>query len=237
MKLSAPLFHLKRRAKALSRTKTIPLHRALDQIAVAEGFKSWSQLAASNPVQSVAKQLLAQLAPGDLVLVGARPGQGKTSRSLELLAEVVKTGGHGAFFSFEYNHSHVQERVVNASGYPVTVARKIDFDNSDLICADYIIMRMRSAPRHTTIVIDYLQLLDQKRSNPPLMMQVRSLKSFAQEQGVIIVFITQIDRSFELSDKICPGLEDVRLPNPLDLDLFDMACFLHGSHTQIDVQR
>ena len=33
MKLSAPLYHLKRKAKLLSRAENIPLHEALDRIA------------------------------------------------------------------------------------------------------------------------------------------------------------------------------------------------------------
>jgi hypothetical protein len=42
MKLSAPLYHLKRKAKILSRAENIPLHEALDRIARQEGFGGWS---------------------------------------------------------------------------------------------------------------------------------------------------------------------------------------------------
>ena len=38
MKLSAPLYHLKRKAKLLSRAENIPLHAALDRVARQEGF-------------------------------------------------------------------------------------------------------------------------------------------------------------------------------------------------------
>lgn len=46
MKLSAPVYHLKRRAKLLSREENIPLHEALDRTAAKEGFSSWSLLTA-----------------------------------------------------------------------------------------------------------------------------------------------------------------------------------------------
>ena len=46
MKLSAPIYHLKRKAKRLFREEGIPLHDALDRIAAAEGFSTWSMLAA-----------------------------------------------------------------------------------------------------------------------------------------------------------------------------------------------
>ena len=67
------------------------------------------------------------------------------------------------------------------------------------------------------MVVDYLQLLDQKRGDPELMVQVRALQSFARDRGLIIVFISQIDRSYDPSMKSCPISGDVRLPNPLDL--------------------
>ena len=44
MKLSVPIFVLKQKAKALSRSNDIPLHQALNQVANKEGFDSWSLL-------------------------------------------------------------------------------------------------------------------------------------------------------------------------------------------------
>ena len=38
MKLSAPIYRLKRLAKILSRDEGLPLHEALDRIAAQEGF-------------------------------------------------------------------------------------------------------------------------------------------------------------------------------------------------------
>ena len=38
MKLSAPVYRLKRRAKVLAREERIPLHEALDRVAMDEGF-------------------------------------------------------------------------------------------------------------------------------------------------------------------------------------------------------
>ncbi len=92
MKLSAPLYHLKRKAKLLSRAENIPLHEALDRVARQQGFSAWSLLAAKVTAAAPAEKLFARLAPGDLVLVGARPGQGKTLMSLELAVQAMKSG-------------------------------------------------------------------------------------------------------------------------------------------------
>ncbi|TIS82187.1 MAG: DNA helicase, partial [Mesorhizobium sp.] len=41
MRLSAPVYHLKRQARLLSRKEDVPLHEALDRMAFKEGFGSW----------------------------------------------------------------------------------------------------------------------------------------------------------------------------------------------------
>lgn len=233
MKLSAPIYHLKRRAKRLSREEGIPLHDALDRIATTEGFSAWSMLAAKAAALTPASKLFPQFRPGDLVLVGARPGQGKTLMSLELAVEAMKSGRRAAFFSLEYTEKDVLDRLRAIGVEPVEFDKLFEVDCSDAISADYVVKQMATAPRGTVVVIDYLQLLDQRRENPDLTIQVRALKSFARDKGLIVVFISQIDRSYDPSVKPCPDLSNVRLPNPLDLKLFDKMCFMNNSEIQL----
>jgi replicative DNA helicase len=232
MKLSAPIYHLKRKAKLLSREKNIPLHEALDRIAEQEGFAGWSLLATRVTATAPTGRLFARLAPGDLVLVGARPGQGKTLMSLELAVQAMKSGNRGMFFTLEYTDKDVLDRFRAIGVEPDDFAGLFELDGSDDISADYIVKRLAAAPRGTLVIVDYLQLLDQKRENPELMVQVRTLQSFARDRGLIFVFISQIDRSYDPSTKPCPDLEDVRLPNPLDLSLFTKTCFLNNGEVQ-----
>lgn len=232
MKLSAPIYHLKRKAKLLSRKQGVPLHEALDRIAAAEGFGAWSLLAAKTAAVTPAGKLFPQLRHGDMLLVGARPGHGKTLMSLQLAVEAMKSGQRGAFFSLEYTEKEVLDRFRAIGVEPAQFDGLFEFDCSDAISADYIVKRMAGAPRGTLVVIDYLQLLDQRRENADLMIQVRTLKSFARDQGLIVVIISQIDRSYDPSIRSCPDLRDVRLPNPLDLKLFDKTCFLNNGEVQ-----
>jgi replicative DNA helicase len=232
MKLSAPIYNLKRKAKFLSRQNNIPLHEALDRIAAKEGFSGWSLLAAKIAATAPAGRIFARLADGDLVLVGARPGQGKTLMSLELAVEAMKSGNRGVFFTLESTEKDVLDSFRAIGVERAQFDRLFEFDNSDAISADYIVKKLASAPRGTIVVIDYLQLLDQKRENPELNVQVRALKLFARDRGLIIVFISQIDRSYDPLLKSCPDLEDVRLPNPLDLSLFSKTCFLNNGEVQ-----
>jgi len=228
MKLSAPVYRLKRNARRLSRQRKIPLVQALDEIARQEGCESWSLLAARLSAETPVARLFSQLRQGDLLLVGARPGHGKTLLGLELALEAVKSGACGKFFSLEYAQQDVQDCLSAIGADRGLLQTMFEFDGSDAISADYLIAALADAPRGTLIVIDYLQLLDQRRDRPALMTQVKALKAFASERGLILVFLSQIDRSYEISEKPCPSLDDVRLPNPLDLTLFNKACFLNN---------
>ncbi len=234
MKLSAPIYHLKRRARALSREDDIPLNKALDRIARQEGFNSWSLLAANAAAATPSSELLARLKPGDLVLLGARPGHGKTMMGLKLIVDALKLGRRGMFFTLEYNETDIVSRFKIIGGDTETFDDRFEFDNSDAINADYIMARLASAQSGTVVVIDYLQILDHKRSSPELTVQVQALKAFARDTGLIIVFISQIDRSYDAAAKPCPDLGDVRLPNPLDLSLFDKSCFLNDGQVRIE---
>ncbi|KRE08587.1 DNA helicase [Bosea sp. Root670] len=227
MNLSAPIHELKRKAKLQSRAERIPLHVALDRIAAQEGYRSWSLLTAKQPGMTSVRELWPLLEPGDLVLMAGRPGQGKTLASLALLAEAMRAGRRGIFLTLEYTPADVLSRLRAINIEPREFADRFDCDCSDAISADYIVAALGNAPRGTVAVIDYLQLLDQRRDTPELALQVKALKAFARARGLILVFISQIDRSYAASGKPFPEIADVRLPNPLDLALFDKTCFVN----------
>ena len=179
-----------------------------------------------NNLTDEASSLFARLADGDLVILGARPRLGKTKLGLGLAVEAMKAGRNGAFFTLEYSADEVLELFKSIGADAAEFGNVFKFDASDKIDAEYIMAELAEMPAGTMVVIDYLQLLDQKRENPALTAQIGALKSFAAERGLIMVFLSQIDRSYVAADGVCPSLEDVRLPNPLDLLLFDKACFL-----------
>lgn len=232
MRLSAPVFQLKRTAKLLSRKENIPLNLALDRIAKKEGFQSWSLLAARVTPNHPSNELLNQLSPGDFVLLGARPGQGKTMTGLKLIIEAINDGRQGFFYTLEYTVKDVLKRLEEIDVNPAALTDAFMLDTSNDINASYIIDQLESVPRGTVVVIDYLQLLDQKRQNSELATQVSELKSFTSKAGIIVVLITQIDRAYDLSEKSHPDISDVRLPNPVDLTLFNKTCFINNGEFQ-----
>ncbi|MEM8812070.1 MAG: DNA helicase [Pseudomonadota bacterium] len=234
MKLSAPIFRLKRHAREHARAEGIPLHAALDRVAVKEGFATWSHLASVWSRQDPADRVWARLSAGDMLLIGARPGQGKTQLGLDMTRAAAKDGRTSYVFTLEYNSCDVGERLVKPDRGKTNQKALPIVDTSNAICADHILERIDKPATPPFALIDYLQILDQKRTHASLDHQVKTLKSFAQSTGAIFVAISQIDRSFDISDKPLPDRSDVRLPNPLDLTLFNRACFLHEGEIQLD---
>ncbi|MBB3656883.1 replicative DNA helicase [Rhizobium sp. BK650] len=230
MKLSQPIYQLKRKAKSLARTDAIPLHQALDRIAQDEGFSAWSLLSSRH--ETSAPSMLSQLSDGDLLLIAARPGHGKTLVGLQLLLDAVREARRASFFTLEYTNEQTIKRI-HTLPEGKALGDRIEIVTSDEISADYIMLHLAGVPKRTVAVIDYLQILDQQRSKPSLSEQVSALHTFARNTGTVLAFISQIDRSFEAGGKNLPDLQDVRLPNELDLGLFTKACFLHDREVRL----
>jgi replicative DNA helicase len=227
MKLSAPIYQLKRRAKLLARDEKIPLHTALDRIARDEGFAGWSLLSTRVATCATASEMLSQLSDGDMLVLGARPGHGKTLLGIRLLLDAIRDGRKGVFFTLEYNEQETRERIRSLEGETSDLGNALEIVTSDEICADNIVRYLADAPRGTVAVIDYLQILDQRRDKPELSAQIVALQKFARQTSVILAFISQIDRTYDPESKPLPDMQDIRLPNKVDVGLFSKACFPH----------
>ncbi|AJE46755.1 DNA helicase [Celeribacter indicus] len=230
MRLSAPIYQLKRRAKLLAREGKMPLHQAQDRVAAEEGFAAWSLLA--SRFEAGAKgALLPQLADGDMLLIGARPGHGKTRLGLQLLIDAARAGRRSVFFTLEYTEAEAMERVrALADHVPGAIPEIV---TSDEISADFIVRYLSGSPQGTVAVIDYLQILDQQRKKPPLSEQMSALQAFTRDSGIVLGFISQIDRSYEPERASVPGFADLRLPNPIPSGIFSKACFLNAGEIRL----
>ena len=231
--LSAPIFMLKRRARLLSRRSNVPLHEALDTIARDEGYRSWSLLSARAHDPAPARRVLDSVAPGQLILLGARPGQGKTLLALEMALLAIEDNQRAWFFSLEYNDADLEETFALLGRERQAVAEAFRFDSSDAISATYIAEQLEAAQRGDVVIVDYLQALDHRRDNPDLQAQMQTLRAFAESRELLVICISQIDRSWEPGTSEFPDLKDVRLPNPLDLKVFDRACFMNRGEVRL----
>lgn len=233
MKLSAPIFQLKRRAKLMARNNDVPLNEALDQIAQEEGFARWSMLSSRMSSGPLSETVLSRLDAGDLLLLAGRPGQGKTMLGLQLLIDAARDGRKAFLFTLELTEKQAGKYLQSLERETDGFANQVQIVTSDEISADYIIDRMSGSRPGTVAVIDYLQALDQQRSKPVLSEQLQALGDFARRSGCVLGFISQIDRSFDPESKRLPDIRDIRLPNFVDLGLFNRACFLHDGEAQL----
>ena len=229
MKLSAPIHVLKGQAKQLKRQKGIPLTTALDLIAQQEGYATWSLLHAkfSNFVPQTNEEVVQSLCPGDLMLIGARPGLGKTRMLLGLLLAASKQKRRCFFFSLEFSETILLEVIDSLEPNFDGFKQYLRWDLSDEIFSQSIISRADEFLQEGSLIaVDYLQLLDQRRTTPPLQQQIEELKVYAHTKKCSIIVSSQIDRGFDPRHGVSPTVKDVRLSNPLDLSLFNKSHFL-----------
>jgi replicative DNA helicase len=231
MKLSAPIYQLKTKAKKLKKERGIQLTEALNLVAREEGFNNWSLLMSKEEqiLPTHYGEILDYLNPGDVILVGARPGIGKTNFTMGLFVQGLKEKRSKSFyFSLESTFKGLVSRVNSFDESIGQDDELFELNDSDEICSEYIISRAKeSVSSGSVIVIDYLQLLDQKRTNPVVQDQINDLVEFAKQTGAIIICISQIDRKLENKTSKRPTLDDVRLVNPLDIKCFNKILFLY----------
>lgn len=232
MKLSSPIYQLKRRAKLVAREKGIPLHQAQDGIARREGFASWSLMASKVANIPAGSDIIDRVEDGDLVLLAARPRQGKTILGLTTLLNARRAGRRAVLFTLDLTKEQARRSLEEMSS--VKLAASVEIETSDDIDADFIVSVLADAARGTVAVVDYLQLLDERRSKPPIADQVDKLHRFATSKGAVLIFLSQIDRNFDPAQRRVPVMTDVRLPNSLPMELFNKRLFLHDGEMRME---
>ena len=239
MKLSAPIYQLKSQAKALKRSQSCSMAEALDFVAKTEGYASWSLLTqkAKDLLPSRYDDIIHYFNGGDLILLGARPMVGKTSFATGLFVQsILQEKQKGYYFTLSEIERDVLSRMKAYAAFISDYEPHFVIDCADDICADYIMERSKNdVGDGSYIIIDYMQQLDERRVNEPLQQQIIKLKEFAKVKKCTIIFIAQIDRKFEISKDNLPNAKDVRLPNPLDLALFNKMLFLRREGKQVEV--
>jgi replicative DNA helicase len=210
----------------------------LDIIAKREGYSSWSLLVSkqSNNLPNSYSDVFDYFNHGDLVLIGARPGIGKTSFSIGLLVQAIQNKkAKNFYFTLSEVHKDLAGRIAT---YDESIGHHnpfLGYSYSNDIQASYIIKNTESeVSEGSLIVIDYLQLLDERRVNDPLQGQVEQLKEYAKKTGCIIIFISQLMREIENRTSLKPSLNDIRLPNPLNLNLINKVILLYKDKSKLD---
>lgn len=192
---------------------------------------------------------------GELIILAARPGMGKTSFALLCAYLPSKTGIPTAFFSLEMSKMALVARLIsmesevdgnkfNAHGLSVADAERItkvskeinkaelfidDSENSTIKQLRIKAKRMVREHGIRLIVIDYLQLMsgDEKNREQEISKISRGLKKLAMELALPIIALSQLSRAVETrGGSKRPMLSDLRESGAIEQDA-DMVGFIY----------
>ena len=197
--------------------------------------------------------VLTGLGRGDLIILAARPGMGKTSFILNLARNAARTGKKIAFFSLEMSRDQLAQRLLSLdSSVGISRLRKggltpeewdriatatgelynaqIFVDESSDITVQQIKAKVRRN-KPDAVFIDYLQLLTPvtKSDNRAVQVQemTRALKIMAKELAIPVVVCSQLSRAGTgRGVSHVPQLSDLRESGAIEQDA-DIVIMLH----------
>ena len=205
---------------------------------------------------SLLDRVLAGMGKSDLVLIGARPGMGKTSFALNIATNVAKqTKKAVCIFSLEMSAEQLVNRVLSSEALVNSYALRTgeltpedwehlavasgELSGCDILIDDTSGMtvtamkaKLRRVQNLGLVVIDYLGLMQGDRHNDNRVQEVseisRSLKIMAKELMVPVICCAQLSRGPESRTDKKPMLSDLRDSGAIEQDA-DTVIFLYRS--------
>ena len=196
------------------------------------------------------------LSGSDLILVGARPGMGKTAFAMNIATQAAeKLGKTVCVFSLEMSGEQLALRMLSSEaqvdGYKMRTGRIDDpewksiayaasklaeldilIDDTPGASVANIIAKMRRVKNPGLIVIDYLQLMqgDERRRSDNRVQEVgdisRGLKLLAKKLNIPVIACAQLSRGPESRTDKRPMLSDLRDSGAIEQDA-DIVLFLY----------
>ncbi len=204
---------------------------------------------------SALDKMITGLNKSDLIILGARPGMGKTSFALNIVRNVaVGTGKTVCFFSLEMTRDQLAQRMLSSeagikseklrtgelendewarltqAGENLSKA-DIYFDETSAITVPEMKAKLRRMKKVDLVVIDYLGLMKSARQTENRVQEVseitRNLKIMAKELKVPVIACAQLSRGTETKGKSHkPALSDLRESGSIEQDA-DIVLFLY----------
>ena len=190
----------------------------------------------------------------DLVIIGARPGMGKTAFALNIARNVsVVTGKRVAFFSLEMSKEQLASRVLSSEALvggtklrtgeltenewtrlveAGDILSKADLylDDTPGITVPEMKAKIRRLKDVDVVMIDYLQLMNSAQRIDNRVQEIseitRSLKIMAKELNIPVVTLAQLARAGEKRQEHRPVLSDLRDSGSIEQDA-DIVLFLY----------
>lgn len=199
-------------------------------------------------------KVLVGMGKGDLILIGARPGMGKTSFALNIASQVAMHQNKSvAIFSLEMSSTQLVGRMLSsearidsyklrkgdispeefqalAKAATALSKTQIYIDDSSDVTVTRMKAKLRRLKNLGLIVIDYLQLMQSDKHIDNRVVEVgdisRNLKILAKEFGVPVITCAQLSRGPESRTSKKPMLSDLRDSGAIEQDA-DIVIFLY----------
>lgn len=181
---------------------------------------------------------------GDVIVIGARPGVGKSAFVSQIILQMAKQGKRIGFYNLEMSEKQVYERLLsNQSGIQLNrIRRAVRFlgdekerfekANQSLKEIDILISsgtktvsEIRNESRHQEldcIVIDYLQLVRSDVKYQSRASEVgaisKAIKSLAMELNIPIIALSQLNRTSEMRENREPAMGELREAGDIEQD-------------------
>lgn len=187
---------------------------------------------------------LGGLEGGDITVIGARPGVGKSAIVTQMIGQMSKKGYRVGYFNLEMNESQVYERfVARLAELSLTRVRRaksflggeeeaFNKANEEMSGYDVVIStgsksisEVRAESRHQrfdVIIIDYLQLIKSERHFANRASEVgeisKAIKALASELHVPIILLSQLNRVSESKEIKEPTMAELRESGDIEQD-------------------
>ena len=171
--------------------------------------------------------------PSDLIIIGGRPGLGKTSLALNVVWHAAVTAHKTcAVFSLEMTELQVVQRLISMTaeidGNRMRRGRLSEKEFESINSASNQLQRLQADRGLDLVVVDYLQLIEGAGDDEGRVQEVavitRALKSIARELEVPLVALSQLSRQIETRGTE-PMLSDLRESGSIEADA-DLVLFL-----------
>ena len=198
---------------------------------------------------------LSGLHPGNLIIVAARPGMGKSTLAIGIAQHIAVHGDPIAIFTLEMSREEIVSRMLCSQGRidsqrlrtgrltegdfaklsnaaNVLYKKPIYVDDSAGLTVTEIRAKCRRLKRRQglgLVVVDYLQLMHGtggENRQQEIAIISRSLKSLARELEVPVIGVSQLNRSLKQREDKRPRLGDLRESGAIEQDA-DIVLFIY----------
>lgn len=146
---------------------------------------------------------------GNLIIIGGRPANGKTSFALSILKNThLKNNYRLIYLTLELNNNQIGERLMKSGSFQINAKSKVLMCDTRQISSEDILVyfsKQNSYLKIHIVIIDYIQLLQDYGTES----MWRNLKKLASDNNVVVLAFSQLSKTVETRESKIPKIADI----------------------------